>query len=176
MRRAVLNSGDLELIRLYSDVPEFRHRLHGEVIDETYPKLHELLRPLSQDDIDDALRAWNGNADSKRAVIHYMEAHAREKDTAAWLAREFNGSDGKTPFAVRPDSPEGTALPWPKVQRRIAQLIQEDKFLTEQESQPDWNEQDARRYQVVVYHHFENGFDERLEYPTLEEAEKVAQG
>ena len=176
VRRAVLNSGDLELIRLYSDVPEFRHRLHGEVIDETYPKLHELLRPLSQDDIDDALRAWNGNADSKRAVIHYMEAHAREKDTAAWLAREFNGSDGKTPFAVRPDSPEGTALPWPKVQRRIAQLIQEDKFLTEQESQPDWNEQDARRYQVVVYHHFENGFDERLEYPTLEEAEKVAQG
>ena len=176
VRRAVLNSSDLELIRPYSDVPEFRHRLHGEVIDETYPKLHELLRPLSQDDIDDALRAWNGNADSKRAVIHYMEAHAREKDTAAWLAREFNGSDGKTPFAVRPDSPEGTALPWPKVQRRIAQLIQEDKFLTEQESQPDWNEQDARRYQVVVYHHFENGFDERLEYPTLEEAEKVAQG
>ena len=176
VRRAVLNSGDLELIRLYSDVPEFRHRLHREVIDETYPHLHELLRPLSQDDIDDALRAWNGNADSKRAVIHYMEAHAREKDTAAWLAHEFDGGDGKTPFAVRPDSPEGTALPWPKVQRRIAQLIQEDKFLTEQESQPDWNEQDARRYQVVVYHHFENGFDERLEYPTLEEAEKVAQG
>ncbi|HIT34375.1 MAG TPA: helicase SNF2, partial [Candidatus Faecousia intestinigallinarum] len=176
VRRAVLNSGDLELIRLYSDVPEFRHRLHGEVIDETYPHLHELLRPLSQDDIDDALRAWNGNADSKRAVIHYMEAHAREKDTAAWLAREFNGSDGKTLFAVRPDSPEGTALPWPKVQRRIAQLIQENKFLTEQERQPEENEQDARRYQVVVYHHFENGFDERLEYPTLEEAEKVAQG
>ena len=176
VRRAVLNSGDLELIRLYSDVPEFRHRLHGEVIDETYPHLHELLRPLSQDDIDDALRAWNGNADSKHAVIHYMEAHAREKDTAAWLAREFNGSDGKTLFAVRPDSPEGTALPWPKVQRRIAQLIQEDKFLTDQERQPDRNERDARRYQVVVYHHFENGFDERLEYPTLEEAEKVAQG
>ena len=176
VRRAVLNASDLELIRLYSDVPEFRHRLHGEVIDETYPKLHELLRPLSQDDIDNAIRAWNGNADSKRAVIHYMEAHARDKDTAAWLAREFNGSDGKIPFAVRPDSLEGTALPWHKVQRRIAQLIQEDKFLTDQERQPDRNEQDVRRYQVVVYHHLENGFDERLEYPTLEEAEKVAQG
>ena len=37
-------------------------------------------------------------------------------------------------------------------------------------------EQDARRYQVVVYHHSENGFDERMEYPTREEAEKVAQG
>ena len=29
-----------------------RQRLHREVIDETYPKLHELLRPLSQEDID----------------------------------------------------------------------------------------------------------------------------
>ena len=175
VRRAVLSSGDIELIRLYSDVPEFRHHLHGEVIDETYPKLHELLRPLSQDDIDAAIQKWNGKADSKRAVVHYMEAHARDKDTAAWLAQEYGG-DGKTPFAVRPDSPEGTVLPWPKVQRRIAQLIQEDKFLTEQDRQPDQNEQDARRYQVVVYHHFKNGFDERLEYPTLEEAEKVAQG
>ena len=47
VRRAVLGSKDMELIRLYSDVPEFRQRLHREVIDETYPKLHELLRPLS---------------------------------------------------------------------------------------------------------------------------------
>lgn len=65
IKRAILNSGDLELIRLYSDVPEFRSRLHQEIIDETYPQLHELLRPLSQEDIDDALRAWNGNMDSK---------------------------------------------------------------------------------------------------------------
>jgi hypothetical protein len=73
VRRAILNSGDVQLIRLYSDVPEFRHRLHQQVIDETYPRLHELLRPLSQDDIDDALRAWNGDIDSKRAVVRYME-------------------------------------------------------------------------------------------------------
>ena len=57
VRRAVLGSKDMELIRLYSDVPEFRQRLHREVIDETYPKLHELLRPLSQEDIDTALCA-----------------------------------------------------------------------------------------------------------------------
>ena len=30
-------------------------------------------------------------------------------------------------------------------------------------------------YEVVVYHHFENGFDERLDYQTLAEAERVAQ-
>lgn len=29
-------------------------------------------------------------------------------------------------------------------------------------------------YLVVTYHHFENGFDDKLDYPTLEEAEKVA--
>ena len=45
-------SQDMELLRLFSDVPEFRQRLHREVIDETYPKLHELLRPLTDDDID----------------------------------------------------------------------------------------------------------------------------
>ena len=133
IRRAVLGSGDLELIRLYSDVPEFRQRLHREVIDETYPQLHEMLRLLSQDDIDDAIRAWNGDIQSKHAVVRYMKDHAREKDTAAWLAHEFNGGDGKTPFSVRPESPERTVLPWPKVQRRIAQLIQEDRFYTEAE-------------------------------------------
>lgn len=40
-------------------------------------------------------------------------------------------------------------------------------YAREQEAQP--------RYQVVVYHHLENGFDEKLEYPTMAEAESVAQ-
>lgn len=133
VRRAVLGSGDLELIRLYSDVPEFRQRLHREVADETYPKLHELLRPLSQDDIDDAICAWNGDIQSKHAVVRYMEKHGREKDTAAWLAQEYSGNDSKSLFVIRAGSPEGIELPWPKVQRRIAQLIQEDRFYTEEE-------------------------------------------
>lgn len=131
VRRAVLGSKDMELIRLYSDVPEFRQRLHREVIDETYPKLHELLRPLSQKDIDTALCAWNGNIESKHAVVRYMKDHAREKDTAAWLAQEYGGSNSL--FVVRAGSPEETQLPWPKVQRRLAQLIQEDRFYTEEE-------------------------------------------
>ncbi|EDR45410.1 SNF2 family N-terminal domain protein [Dorea formicigenerans ATCC 27755] len=133
VRRAVLGSKDMELIRLYSDVPEFRQRLHREVIDETYPKLHELLRPLSQEDIDTAICAWNGNIESKHAVVRYMKDHAREKDTAAWLAQEYSGSN--IPFVVRAGSPEETQLPWPKVQRRLAQLIQEDRFYTEEEQE-----------------------------------------
>ena len=176
IRRAVLGSGNMELLRLYSDIPEFRQRLHREIIDESYPRLHEMLRPLSQDDIDDAIRAWNGDIQSKHAVVRYMKDHAREKDTAAWLAHEYGGSDSKSLFVIRAGSPEGIELPWPKVQRRIAQMIQEDRFLTEQDRLSEPQNPENRPYQVVVYHHTENGFDEKLEYPTLEEAEQAAQG
>ena len=49
---------------------------------------------------------------------------------------------------------------------------------------PEWlTQEDIERYaqrmeppfEVVVYHHFENGFDERLDYQTLAEAEQAAQ-
>ena len=239
VRRAVLNSKDMELIRLFSDMPEFRSRLHRETFEGTYARLHDLLRPLSQDDIDDALRAWNGNIESKHAVVRYMEQHGREKETAAWLAREYGGNECKSLFIVRAGSPETVELTWPKVQRRIAQLIREDKFFTEKEKsvleqnrnylildrlradceyflgagnraekhlwagsvyaqivkmrelydalpqKPEWLTKEmiddyadrmAPQYQVVVYHHFENGFDEKRDYQTLEEAEKAAQG
>ena len=239
VRRAVLNSKDMELIRLFSDMPEFRSRLHRETFEGTYARLHDLLRPLSQDDIDDALRAWNGNIESKHAVVRYMQQHRREKETAAWLAHEYGGKEGNNLFIVRAGSPETAELTWSKVQRRIAQLIREDKFFTEQEKsvleqnrnylildrlradceyflgagnraekhlwagsvyaqivkmrelydalpqKPEWLTKEmiddyadrmAPQYQVVVYHHFENGFDEKLDYQTLEEAEKAAQG
>ena len=239
VRRAVLNSKDMELIRLFSDMPEFRSRLHRETFEGTYGRLHDLLRPLSQDDIDDALRAWNGNIESKHAVVRYMQQHGREKETAAWLAHEYGGKEGNNLFIVRAGSPETAELTWPKVQRRLAQLIREDKFFTEQEKsvleqnrnylildrlradceyflgagnraekhlwagsvyaqivkmrelydalpqKPEWLTKEmiddyadrmAPQYQVVVYHHFENGFDEKRDCQTLEEAEKAAQG
>ncbi len=239
VRRAILGSKDMELIRLFSDMPEFRSRLHQEVFEGTYARLHDLLHPLSQDDIDDALRAWNGNVESKHAVVRYMQQHGREKETAAWLAHEYGGKEGNNLFIIRAGSPETVELTWPKVQRRIAQLIREDKFFTGQEKsllennpdyrllgrlradceyflgagnraekhlwagsvyaqivkmrelydalpqKPEWltkemiddyAERMAPRYQVVAYHHFENGFDEKLDYQTLEEAEKAAQG
>ena len=133
VRRAILGSKDMELIRLFSDMPEFRSRLHREVFEGTYERLHDLLRPLSQDDIDDALRAWNGNIESKHAVVRYMQQHGREKETAAWLAHEYGGKEGNNLFIVRAGSPETAELTWSKVQRRIAQLIREDQFFTEQE-------------------------------------------
>ena len=67
-----------------------------------------------------AICAWNGNIESKHAVVRYMKDHAREKDTAAWLAQEYGGSNSNSLFVVRAGSPEETQLPWPKVQRRLA--------------------------------------------------------
>lgn len=46
-------------------------------------------RDVTQTEIDDVLRAWNGSTESKRAVVRYMEAHARERDTINWMARGF---------------------------------------------------------------------------------------
>ena len=78
IRRIVMASDNLQLVRLYFDTPSFHERLHQELLDELYPTL-----------------------------------------------------------AASSISPP---------------------------------------YQVVTYHHFENGFDSKLDYPTLEEAIKAAQG
>ena len=90
-------------------------------------------RELTQADIDEALQKWNGSIDSKRSVVRYMEAHSRERDAAAWLAREY-GADPAQPLRIAVTGVDGeTVLPWAKVQRRIAQLIKAEKFYTEEE-------------------------------------------
>ena len=133
VRRSVLSSNDMELIRSFSDMPEFRERLHQEAFEGTYTRLYELLRPLSQDDIDEALRAWNGDIKSKHAVVRYMREHARDKDTAVWLSREYGGDESKNLFISRAGNPEFAELTWAKVQRRISQLIEADDFYTDRE-------------------------------------------
>jgi len=243
IRRIVTESGDLQLTRLYFDMPAFHNRLHQELLDELYPTMATTITPspykVTQADIDAALQSWNGRIESKHAVVRYMKAHARDRDTAAWLAAEYGVGDSTKPLRISVGSSEPVMLSWPKVQRRLAQLIREDKFFTEQEKsvleqnrnylildrlradceyflgagnraekhlwagsvyaqivkmrelydalpqKPEWLTEEmigdyadrmAPQYQVVVYHHFENGFDEKLDYQTLEEAEKAAQG
>ena len=87
-------------------------------------------RALTQAEIDAAIQEWNGNIESKHAVVRYMKDHAREKDTAAWLRQEYGDDLPALPVTV--DSAAGD-VSWPKVQRRIAQLIKEDRFYTEAE-------------------------------------------
>ena len=87
-------------------------------------------RALTQAEIDAAMQEWNGNIESKHAVVRYMKDHAREKDTAAWLRQEYGDDLPALPVTV--DGAAGD-VPWPKVQRRIVQLIKEDRFYTEAE-------------------------------------------
>ena len=243
IRRIVTESGDLQLTRLYFDMSAFHNRLHQELLDELYPTLATTVTSspykVTQADIDAALQQWNGRIESKHAVVRYMKAHARDRDTAAWLAAEYGVGDSSKPLQISVGNSEPVTLSWAKVQRRIAQLIREDKFFTEQEKsllennpdyrllgrlradceyflgagnraekhlwagsvyaqivkmrelydalpqKPEWLTKEmiddyadrmAPLYQVVVYHHFENSFDEKRDYQTLEEAEKAAQG
>ena len=92
-------------------------------------------REATHGEIDAALQAWNGDADSKRAVASYMKDHARDKDTAAWLRAEYGGELPAFPVKL-PDTGQYQHLPWPKVQRRIAQLVQRDMFLSYAERTP----------------------------------------
>ncbi len=84
----------------------------------------------TQADIDAAIQEWNGDIKSKHTVVRYMRDHAREKDTAAFLRTEYGDDLPAFPVTVGNTS---TDLPWPKVQRRIAQLIREERFYTEAE-------------------------------------------
>ena len=243
IRRIVTASDDLQLVRLYFDMPTFHNRLHQELLEELYPTLAATVAPspyqITQEDIDNALLEWHDNLKGKQEVALYMQAHGRERSTAAWLAAKYGWEDSKTPMYIHVGNAEPVTLTWAQVQRRIAQLIREDQFLTEQEKdvlehnpdyrlldrlradceyflgagnraekhlwagsvyaqivkmrelydalpqKPEWLTKEAiddyadrmaPQYQVVVYHHFENGFDEKLDYQTLEEAEKAAQG
>ena len=137
IRRIVTESGDLQLTRLYFDMPAFHNRLHQELLDELYPTLATTITPspykVTQEDIDAALQQWNGRIESKHAVVRYMKAHARDRDTAAWLAREYGLKDTSKPLQISVGNSEPVTLSWAKVQRRIAQLIQSDSFYTEQE-------------------------------------------
>ena len=88
---------------------------------------------LTQEDIDEAMRRWNGSPESKRAVVRYMQDHARERDTAAWLAGEY-GTDASKPLHITLTGTDiDHVMPWAKVQRRIAQLIKADQFYTHEE-------------------------------------------
>ena len=137
IRRIVMASEDLQLMRLYFDMPSFHNRLHQELLDELYPTLATTITPstykVTQADIDAALQQWNGRIESKHAVVRYMKAHARDRDTAAWLAREYGLKDTSKPLQISVGNSEPVTLSWAKVQRRIAQLIQSDSFYTEQE-------------------------------------------
>ncbi|MVB09524.1 hypothetical protein CAFE_01800 [Caprobacter fermentans] len=97
----------------------------------------------AQADIDAALQEWNGSTESKNTVAEYMRKHARDKDTSAFLRAEYGDDLPAFPVTVGSTS---TDLSWPKVQRRIAQLIRENRFYTQEEqAAPDLSDQPITR-------------------------------
>ena len=122
-----------------------------------------------------------------RIAAYYADNHT-QKERIEFLKQEYGTGgrswtfqDGSSGFLDYDASgvklrsyPNGQEqrLKWSEVEKRIHVLIATGQYLDEQKSE----EIAANRYQVIVYHRTENGFDERREYPTLEEAERAAQG
>ena len=133
--RIVTASDDMQLTKLYFDMPTFHDRMNRELLDELYPTLATLAEPsryqITQEDIDDALLDWHDNLKGKQEVALYMQAHGRERSTAAWLAAKYGWEDSKTPMYIHVGNAEPVTLTWAQVQRRLAQLIREDKFYNE---------------------------------------------
>ena len=135
-----------------------------------------------------ALASGSGFENGKvRIAAYYAENHT-QKERVEFLKQEYGTGgcswtfqDGSSGFLDYDASgiklrsyPNGQEqrLKWPEVEKRIHVLIATGQYLDEREAEKPA----AKRYQVIVYHRTENGFDERREYPTLEEAERAAQG
>ena len=147
IRRIVSESGDLRLAKLYYDMPAFHTRLHQELLGETYPKLAGG---------DSADRSGDyALLDRLRADCDYFLGAGGRSEKHLWAGNvHAQIKKMRELYDALPEKPEW--LTTEAIDRYAAQM--------------------AAPYQVAAYHHFENGFDDKLDYQTLEEAEAAAQG
>ena len=147
IRRIVSESGDLRLAKLYYDMPAFHTRLHQELLGETYPKLAGG---------DSADRSGDyALLDRLRADCEYFLGAGGRSEKHLWTGNvHAQIKKMRELYDALPEKPEW--LTAEAIDRYAAQM--------------------AAPYQVAAYHHFENGFDDKLDYQTLEEAEAAAQG
>ena len=140
-------SGDLRLAKLYYDMPAFHIRLHQELLGETYPKL---AGGDSTDHSGDYVLL-----DRLRADCEYFLGAGGRSEKHLWAGNvHAQIKKMRELYDALPEKPEW--LTTEAIDRYAAQM--------------------AAPYQVAAYHHFENGFDDKLDYQTLEEAEAAAQG
>jgi N12 class adenine-specific DNA methylase/adenine-specific DNA methylase len=137
---------------------------------------------ITQSDIEAALLQWNGDEDSKARLLAYMQAHSRERGTADWLKNEYGGN--LPAFTVSKDD-LSLELSWAKVQKHIGQLVLQNRFFVNDETERYTVEQtsDAWEPPFIVrdntipdddmdrYHHTEDTY---LTYDTEEEAKTAA--
>lgn len=107
-------------------------------------------RPVTADEISDALIRWNSSFESKSRVNDYMLAHGRERGAAAWLKDEFGDDE---PFSVITDH-GALELPWVKVQRQLGILVNDGRFFTEADRMLAQAEQISVQSEVAPYERF----------------------
>ena len=147
IRRIVSESGDLRLAKLYYDMPAFHTRLHQELLGETYPKLAGG---------DSADRSGDyALLDRLRADCEYFLGAGGRSEKHLWA---------------------GSVYAQIKKMRELHDALPEKPEWLTEEAIDRYAAQMAAPYQVAAYHHIENGFDDKLDYQTLEEAEAAAQG
>ena len=147
IRRIVNESGDLQLAKLYFDMPAFHNRLHQELLGETYPKLAGG---------DSADRSGDyALLDRLRADCDYFLGAGGRSEKHLWA---------------------GSVYAQIKKMRELYDALPEKTEWLTAEAIDRYAAQMAAPYQVAAYHHIENGFDDKLDYQTLEEAEAAAQG
>ena len=109
------------------DTPVFEEPSKESPVSEMEHTARTVEKPVTSEEIQQALIRWNGSFESKSAVQDYMTVHGRERGTAQWLKEAYGGGDT---FSVVTD--HGTLeLPWSRVQRNLWILVTEDRFLTE---------------------------------------------
>ena len=135
-----------------------------------------------------ALASGSGFENGKTRIAAYYAENHSQKERIEFLKKEYgtggrswtfqDGNNGFLDYDARGVKLREYAgnheqiLKWPEVEKRIHVLIVTGQYLDE----PEAEKPAAKRYQVIVYHQTEGGFDECQEYPTLEEAERAAQG
>lgn len=167
-----------------------------------HARLSELIaldRYLSEKEKAD-LPAYEQEEAQRRAVMR-EEAAAREALQAAAAAMDEKRKDAQYRYSLGDEVQLGTQsytvlgydenivtlsdpkypllsedMPRDVFERRLRENPQNDHLIVESGEAARESQEGAPQYQVVVYHHIENGFDEKLEYATLEEANNVAQG
>ncbi len=166
IRRIVTASDDLQLTRLYFDMPAFHDQLHQELLDEIYPTLAAAAIPspsqVTQADIDAKQKKHDPKQNPDYQLLSRLKADCDY----------FLGAGGRVEKHLWAGNVRAQIA---KMREIYETLPAKPEWLTK-EAIDDYDEQMTPQYQVVVYHHFENGFDEKIEYQTLEEAIKVAQG
>ena len=142
----------------------------------------EIMTEIIAKDIEAALIDWNDDVDSKARVLSYMQDHSRERGTADWLKNEYGGN--LSFFMVEKDGLT-QEIPWAKVQRHIGQLVMQNKFFVNDETERYTVEQtsDAWEQPFIIrdniipdsdkdrYYHKEDTY---LTYDTMELAQATA--